>query len=80
MTGSARQAIHNLGGGIEYIGGAFSLFWIAEFAGPGFRAAGILVVVCAILLSFESKIRGIFQRIAEVCLFLCLLAALWMKL
>jgi hypothetical protein len=78
LTGSVRQAIHNLGGGIEYVGGAFSLLWISESTGPEFRVAGILVAASAILLSFQSRVRGIIQRIAETCLFASLLAALWM--
>ncbi len=79
LTGSVRQAIHNLAGGIEYVGGAFSLLWISESAGPEFRVAGIAVAASAILLSFESSVRGIIQRIAETCLFAGLVAALWMK-
>ncbi len=77
MIGSYRQAIHNFGGAIEYLGGAFSLFWISETTGPAFRVAGFLVAASAILLSFESPVRGVIQRIAELCLFLGLLAALW---
>jgi hypothetical protein len=79
MIGSFRQAVHNFGGAIEYIGGALSLFWISETAGPVFRIAGFLVAFAAILLSFESPLRGIIQRIAELCLFLGLLAALWLR-
>jgi len=79
LIGSLRQTIHNLGGGIEYIGGAFSLLWISELAGPGFRIAGMLVGVSAILLSFEIPARGLVQRIAESCLFGGLIAALWMR-
>jgi len=77
MTGSFRQAIHNLGGGIEYVGGAFSLLWISETTGPTFRVAGLLVAASAILLSFESPIRGLIQRIAEICLFVGLVVAIW---
>ena len=79
MKGSARQAIHNLGGGIEYVGGALSLLWIGEIVWRGFYTAGILVGISAILLSFASRVRGIIQRFAESCLFLGLLAALWMR-
>ncbi len=76
MTGSIRQAIHNIGGGVQYVGGALSLMWIGESHWPGFFAAGLLVGLSAILLSFESRIRGIVQRIAEASLYLGLLAAL----
>ena len=79
IIGSFRQAVHNFGGAIEYIGGAFSLFWISETAGPVFRIAGFLVAFAAILLSFESPLRGVIQRIAEFCLFIGLLAALWLR-
>ncbi len=79
MIGSARQVIHNFSGAIEYIGGAFSLFWISETAGPAFRFAGFAVAASAVLLSFESPVRGAIQRIAELCLFLGLLAALWQR-
>ena len=79
MIGSGRQAIHNFGGAIEYLGGALSLFWISETAGPAFRVAGFLVAASAVLLSFESPVRGVIQRIAELCLFVGLLAALWSR-
>ena len=75
LTGSFRQTIHKLAGGIEYIGGALSFFWIKETAWPGSYAAGILVALSAILLSFESRYRGLIQRNAKSCLFLGLLAA-----
>ena len=79
LFGSARQAIHNLGGGIEYLGGALSLWWIAETTSPVFRVAGMLVGISAILLSFASSVRGVIQRIAETCLFLGLVVALLMR-
>ncbi|MGI9204025.1 MAG: DUF998 domain-containing protein [Woeseiaceae bacterium] len=76
MLGSFRQAVHNLGGGIQYVGGALSLLWISETAGPVFRAIGLLIGACAVLLSFESQFRGIIQRLAETCLFSGLIARL----
>ena len=79
LMGSVRQGIHNLGGGIQYIGGAIALLWIGESTGPGFYAAGLLVGIAAIILSFESPVRGFVQRIAESCMFLSLLAALWVR-
>ena len=77
-VGSLRQLIHNLGGAAEYMGGAVSLMWTAEDAGAGFRVAGFVVAISAITLLFENPVRGLIQRIAEVCLFGGLLAALWM--
>lgn len=78
ISGSVRQMMHNLGGGIQYVGGALSLLWIAETAGPVFKITGLLVAVSAVLLSLESQIRGLIQRIAEACLFAGLIAALRM--
>ena len=79
MKGSVRQATHNLGGGIQYVGGAMSLLWMGETAWSGFSVAGILVGISAILLSFESRLRGSVQRVAETLLFSGLVAALWMR-
>ena len=76
--GSFRQTMHNLGGGVQYVGGALSLLWIAETMGPVFRGTGMLVAASAVLLSFESRFRGLVQRLAEVCLFAGLIIALWM--
>jgi hypothetical protein len=76
--GSFRQTMHNVGGGVQYVGGALALLWIAETAGPVFRTAGLLIAASAVLLLFESQFRGLIQRIAEACLFAGLLAALRM--
>lgn len=77
LYGSWRQAAHNIGGGIEYVGGALALFWIAESWGPSFRIPGFVVAIAMILLSFKSPFRGAVQRAAEICLFGGLVAALW---
>ncbi|MEM1436230.1 MAG: DUF998 domain-containing protein [Pseudomonadota bacterium] len=76
--GSFRQGVHNLGGAAQYLGGALSLLLIAEALGWVFRAAGLLVAGAALLLSFEGPVRGLIQRVAELCLFLGLLTAVWM--
>jgi hypothetical protein len=77
LVGTARQSLHNLGGAIEYVGGAYALLRIAESLGPAFRVAGIVVFAAAVLLSFESAYRGFVQRVAETCLFAGLCIALW---
>ena len=78
LVGSARQSLHNLGGAIEYVGGAYALLRIAESLGPAFRVAGFVVAAAAVLLSFESAYRGFVQRVAETCLFAGLSIALWL--
>lgn len=79
LSGSTRQAIHNLGGAVEYIGGGFALMALAESHGQPFRAAGFVVIGAAIGLSVlpSNSIRGIVQRVAESCLFGGLALALW---
>lgn len=79
FSGTTRQALHNLGGAVEYIGGGFALMTIAESFGQPFKAAGFLVLGSAIALSFipSTSVRGIIQRIAEACLFGGLALALW---
>lgn len=79
LSGSSRQAIHNLGGAVEYLGGAFALFRIAEHIGQPFRVAGFIVMGLAIAISVPlfSPVRGLLQRIAELCLFGGLALALW---
>lgn len=77
LSGSTRQDVHNLAGGIEYVGGAWALYRLAETAGPHFRIAGFVVFGAVVALSFRHPWRGAVQRVAEVCLFGGLLAAAW---
>lgn len=79
LSGTNRQAVHNLGGAVEYIGGAFALLRIAEHFGQPFRAAGFIVLAIAIAISLPpfAAIRGLIQRIAELGLFGGLALALW---
>ena len=77
VVGSVRQAIHNIGGAVEYLGGAVSLIWISESSGSAYQLAGAMVLVAVLVLSFESPIRGITQRLAETILFAGLCYALW---
>lgn len=71
LAGTWRQAIHNLGGAVEYIGGGFALLGIAAYAGDPFRTLGIVVLCAAIAISLPplAGVRGLVQRIAELCLF-----------
>jgi len=79
LSGTNRQAIHNLGGAVEYIGGAFALFRIAGLFGQPFQAMGFIVIGVAVAISLPvfSPVRGLIQRVAELCLFGGLALALW---
>ena len=79
LSGTARQALHNLAGAVEYIGGGFALMALAETFGQPFKSAGFIVLGTAIALSVipSNSVRGIIQRIAEACLFGGLALAAW---
>lgn len=79
ISGSWRQALHNLGGTVEYVGGALVLLQIAGQAGQPFRALGLAVLGAAIAISAPplAKVRGLVQRVAELCLFGALALAAW---
>ena len=79
VSGSARQALHNLAGAVEYIGGGFALMAIARESGQPFKLAGLFVLGAAIGLSLlpPGAGRGILQRGAELCLFGALALAAW---
>lgn len=80
-TGSARQAVHNLGGAVEYVGGGFALLAIAQSHGDWFKAAAVAVLAAAVLLTVlpTQSVRGLVQRIAEVVLFAALLWGIWLQ-
>ena len=71
LSGTARQGLHNLAGAVEYIGGGFALVTLAREFGQPFQAMGFVVLGAAIALSVlpSSSIRGLVQRVAEICLF-----------
>ena len=73
-SGTPRQAVHNLGGAVQYIGGGFALLTLAETHGAGFRAAGAVVLIAAVMLTLlpSNSVRGLVQRIAEGVLFAAL--------
>jgi hypothetical membrane protein len=76
-SGSWRQSVHNMCGGVEYIGGAFGLFILAEHSGPYFEVAGSVVIAVALAMTLlsTSRLRGLIQRIAEFFLFGSLIVA-----
>lgn len=79
LLGTARQALHNFAGAVEYAGGGFALMKLAESLGQPFKLAGFIVLGTAIALSVlpSNSIRGIIQRFAEACLFGGLALAAW---
>lgn len=80
LTGSFNQGMHNLGGGIQYVAGAWALLRLGEPHGLPFRVAGFVVIAALIGLSFPQAWRGAVQRSAEACLFGGLAAAIWLTL
>jgi len=79
VSGSPRQAVHNLGGGVEYIGGALALWRLSKTHGLLFQVAALIVGAAAVALSIPSLpgIRGLVQRVAEAALFAGLTLSQW---
>ncbi len=74
MWGSIRQQIHNLGGAIQYVGGALSLFLLSDeslFLESFYHVSAWIVLAAALLISLPLffRLRGLIQRIAELVLF-----------
>lgn len=80
LSGSPRQGVHNLGGAVEYIGGGLALLKLSQTLGQAFGVAGLVVLSIAIALSIPgvAAIRGLIQRVAELCLFVGLAVAIWL--
>lgn len=77
ISGTPRQAVHNLGGAVQYIGGGAALWALASTGGVLFRPLGLVVFAAAALLTALPawRFRGLVQRIAEAALFFGLLVA-----
>ncbi len=71
LSGTARQAMHNLGGAVEYVGGGFALMSISQIMEQPFKTMGFIVLGSTVALSVlpSTSVRGLIQRIAESCLF-----------
>jgi len=81
VSGSSRQQIHNVGGAIEYMGGAYFISQVSAkmtlFDHDLSQLAAITVIAGGVGLSIPRLfIRGFLQRIIEVVLFGSLLAAI----
>jgi hypothetical protein len=73
LAGSFRQTLHNVGGGIEYCGGALSLWLVAEEHGGVFFYSGWIVAIGVVAISIPGlPIRGLVQRVVETILFACM--------
>lgn len=84
LGGSGRQQIHNLGGFVEYAGGAFFIFQAAEtelpFVWLDYKTAGMIVIAGIVLVSIPGFfLRGLAQRITELILFGSLLQFFWVS-
>jgi hypothetical protein len=77
LYGTVSHTLHFFAGAVEYIGGGIALMTLAESLGEPFETAGYIVIGVAIALSFPHPVRGLIQRIAEICLFGCLALAAW---
>jgi len=74
--GSFSQGIHNLAGGVQYIGGTVTLLRLGQ-DDPFLLPLAVVVGVGTFLICFpQLPWRGLAQRIAETALFLGLVMAL----
>lgn len=77
FSGTGRQAIHNAGGGVQYVGGVLALLTLGDAIGAPFRWAGFAVFAALLFISFPGPYRGLAQRVAETVLFAAAAAALY---
>ena len=76
VHGSWRQTLHNLAGGVEYVGGIACLLSLGRQQ-PLFAVLAAVVAIATLLVSIPAaSARGLVQRLAEASLFGSLLAAL----
>ncbi len=68
--GSAQQSIHNTIGLAQYLSGGIGLLWISRRGSPISLYLGIVVLACVFLMGGPgAELRGLWQRVAELCLF-----------
>ena len=79
LQGTWRQHLHNVAGGIEYVGGGLALIWLADWHGRAFKILGLAVLAATLALSSNAvrAMRGVIQRVAELCLLVGLAWAVW---
>ncbi len=78
MHGSFSQGMHNLAGGIQYVGGTLALARMGETV-PVFSTVAAVVGIVVVILTVPNagRIRGAAQRLGESVLFATLAAAVW---
>ena len=78
LQGSSSQAIHNIAGGVQYVGGALVLSQLGARDGTIYYVLSAVVVLAAVFLSVPAlhASRGLAQRAGEVALFVGLALAL----
>ncbi len=69
--GSAQQAIHNTIGLVQYLSGGIGLLWISRRGSPPLSLClGMVVLACLFMMGGPgAEMRGLWQRLAELCLF-----------
>ena len=79
LRGGWRQGVHNLGGGIEYVGGTFALLILTSELSQVALAGAVIVGLGAIWLSWPGlPWRGGVQRLVESVLFGSLILSTWL--
>lgn len=81
FSGSLRQGIHNLGGGVEYVGGGLGFLKAAGQFGGLFEVLGYAILAVAIALTVlpPVSVRGLVQRLGKLGLFGGLSALIWLS-
>lgn len=71
LKGSAKQDMHNVAGALQYLGGGAALLSLAAQFGNIYHGFAIVVLGAAVGISVPplTPVRGLIQRIAELCLF-----------
>jgi len=78
LRGSFSQGMHNLAGGVQYIGGALVMARLGVGYPPFSTAAAVVGGVAVILTVPQAvSVRGIAQRLGEAVLFISLATAFW---
>ena len=77
--GSAQQGIHNTIGLVQYLTSGIGLLWISRRGAPGISLyLGMVVLACIFLMGGPgAELRGLWQRLAELCLFAWLPFSAW---